>query len=69
MDLNFYEGVIQVPTFALPYSKAVGKSLRQHVSALSANMFALSVFDISAFHYFFPAQIAFCSISLLCTLY
>ena len=29
--------------FALPYSKAVGKSLRQHVFALSAHMFALSV--------------------------
>ena len=55
--------------FALPYSKAVGKSLRQNVFALSAHMFALSVFDISAFLYFFPAQIAFCSISLLCTLH
>ena len=38
---------------ALPFSKAVGKSLRQHVYDLPTHMFALSVFDISAFLYFF----------------
>ena len=39
--------------FALPYSKAVGKSLRQHEYDLPTHMFALSVFDFSAFLYFF----------------